>query len=138
VTATLENAKSATDGLPQAVAEARQLIARLDAAASDVRGVAADLRQVTSASAPEVTAAIKELRAAAGSMASASEGIERLIATNEENVTRFAGEGLAEIEQLARDMRESSQAIERLGRRLEEDPSRLLYQPSSRGVEIPK
>jgi len=138
VTAALDNTRVATEGLPEAVAEARQLIARLDAAAADVRGVAGDLREVTSASGPEINAAIRELRAAAGSMATASEGIERLIAANEEHVTRFAGEGLVEIEQLVRDMRESSQAIERLGRRLEEDPSRLLYQPSYRGVEIPK
>jgi len=138
VTAALDNTRVATEGLPEAVAEARQLIARLDAAAADVRGVAGDLREVTSASGPEINAAIRELRAAAGSMATASEGIERLIAANEEHVTRFAGEGLVEIEQLVRDMRESSQAIERLGRRLEEDPSRLIYQPSYRGVEIPK
>jgi len=138
VTAALENARETTEGLPEAVAEARQLIARLDAAAADVRGVAGDLRQVTSASGPEISAAVKELRAAAGSMASASEGLDRLVTANQESITRFAGEGLAEIEQLVRDMRESSQAIERLGRRLEEDPSRLLYQPSSRGVEIPK
>ncbi len=138
VTETLDNAKVATEGLPQAVAEARQLLARLDAAAADVRGVAADMRQVTSASGPEINAAIKELRAAAGSMAAASEGLDRLVATNQDSITRFAGEGLAEIEQLVRDMRESSQAIEKLGRRLEEDPSRLIYQPSTRGVEIPK
>jgi phospholipid/cholesterol/gamma-HCH transport system substrate-binding protein len=138
VTETLDNAKVATEGLPQAVAEARQLLARLDAAAVDIRGVAADMRQVTSASGPEITAAMKELRAAAGSMAAASEGLDRLVATNQDSITRFAGEGLAEIEQLVRDMRESSQAIEKLGRRLEEDPSRLIYQPSTRGVEIPK
>ena len=138
VTAALENARETTEGLPEVVAEARQLIARLDAAADDVRGVAGDLREVTSASGPEINAAVKELRAAAGSLAAASEGLDQLIAANEESITRFAGEGLAEVEQLVRDMRESSQAIERLGRRLEEDPSRLLYQPSSRGVEIPK
>jgi phospholipid/cholesterol/gamma-HCH transport system substrate-binding protein len=138
VTETLDNAKAATDGLPGAVAEARQLLARLDAAATDVRGVANDLRQVTSASAPEINAAIKELRAAAGSMAAASEGLDQLVAANQGSINRFAGEGLAEIEQLVRDMRETSQTIEKLGRRLEEDPSRLLYQPSTRGVEIPK
>jgi phospholipid/cholesterol/gamma-HCH transport system substrate-binding protein len=138
VTATLDHAREATAGLPEAVAEARRLVERLDAAAADMRGVAGDLRQVTSASGPEINAAVKELRAAAGSMAAASEGLDRLVAANEESITRFAGEGLVEIEQLVRDMRESSQAIERLGRRLEEDPSRLLYQPSSRGVEIPK
>ena len=138
VTAALQNARETTEGLPEVVTEARQLIARLDAAAADVRGVAGDLRQVTSASGPEINAAVKELRSAAGSMAAASEGLDRLVAANEENITRFAGEGLAEVQQLVRDMRESSLAIERLGRRLEEDPSRLLYQPSSRGVEIPK
>jgi len=38
---------------------------------------------------------------------------------------------------LVRDMREASQAIEQLGRQLEADPSQLLYQPATRGVEIP-
>jgi len=138
VTATLDNARSATEALPGAVAEARQLVARLDAAAADAREMVGDLRQVTRSSGPEITATLKDLRAAAASMAAASEGLDRLVTANEENVTRFAGEGLADIQQLVRDLRDSSQAIERLGRRLEEDPSRLLYQPSTRGVEIPR
>lgn len=138
VTATLDNARATTEGLPEVVAQAQQLLERLDAAAVDVRGVAEDLRQVTRASGPEVTAALKELRAAAASMAAAGEGLDRIVATNEDSITRFAGEGLAEVEQLVRDMRQASASIERLGRRLEEDPSRLLYQPSTRGVEIPK
>jgi ABC-type transporter Mla subunit MlaD len=80
---------------------------------------------------------MKKLREAAESMAAVSARLDQMVARNEEGVSRFTEQGLAEFEALARDLRESSRAIERLGQSLREDPSRLLYQPATRGVEIP-
>ena len=58
------------------------------------------------------------------------------MAANEDSLSRFADQGLSEFDALVRDMRETVKAVERLSRQLGDDPSRLLYQPSSRGLEI--
>jgi len=134
---TLAGIEAASTELPGAVADARALLAEARAAAAEIRGTAATLQQVTTQAAPDVTAGVAQLRSAATSMAAASQRIVELLATNQASVNRFAGEGLAEIERLARDLRETAATFERLGRRLEQDPSQLLYQPAKRGVEIP-
>jgi phospholipid/cholesterol/gamma-HCH transport system substrate-binding protein len=138
VTASLDSVNAATAGLPAAVAEVRQLVAQLESTTLEIRGVATDVRSATNQAGPELVLAMQRAREAAASLASVSARLEGLVAANEANVTRFTGQGLAEIEQLARDLRGMSRAIERLGQRLEEDPSRLIYQPATRGLEIPK
>lgn len=123
--------------LPQTMAELRQLLAASASAAEQVRQTAANTRELTAAVGPDVRATTVRLREAAESIARASGRVEQLVAANEASVSRFAGQGLADLEALLRDLREAARSLDRLGRRLEEDPSRLLYQPSTRGVEIP-
>jgi phospholipid/cholesterol/gamma-HCH transport system substrate-binding protein len=137
VTASLGSIEAATEGLPATVAEARKLLAGLDATAGEIRNVASELGTVTANAGPDLNAALGRLREAAEGLASMSMRLDKLVAANEDSVSRFAGEGLTEVQQLVRDMREASQAIDRLGRRLEEDPSRLIYQPAPHGVEVP-
>jgi phospholipid/cholesterol/gamma-HCH transport system substrate-binding protein len=138
VTAALDNVQTATAELPAAVADGRRLLARLDAAAGEIRAAAANARDVTETAAPEIKLAIVRLREASDAIAAASLRIDGMVAANEENISRFTEQGLGEIEALAADLRVTSRAIERLGRHLDEDPSRLVYQPTSRGVEIPQ
>jgi ABC-type transporter Mla subunit MlaD len=102
-----------------------------------MRGAATDVRVLAADAGPELRTAIRRLGAAAESAATMTARLDRLVADNEDSVSRFADEGLTEIQVLVRDMREASQAIEQLGRQLEADPSQLLYQPATRGVEIP-
>jgi hypothetical protein len=63
--------------------------------------------------------------------------MDKLVADNQDDVSRFASQGLPEIQAMARDIREAAQSINELGRQLKADPSQLIYQPPSRGVEIP-
>jgi phospholipid/cholesterol/gamma-HCH transport system substrate-binding protein len=137
VTDAIGSIETATRDLPATVADTRRLLVEIQDAAAEIGAIAADVRAVTRDAAPELQLAIKGLREAAESMAATSARLDRLVAANEASVSRFAEEGLTEIQAMVRDMRESSRAIERLGRRLEEDPSRLIYQPATRGVEIP-
>jgi phospholipid/cholesterol/gamma-HCH transport system substrate-binding protein len=137
VSDTLESVEAASSELPSAVADTRKLLAELDAAAIEFRAAATDARQLTRGAAPELERAITKMRETSESIAAMSARLDHLVAANEENVSRFAGQGLSEIQGLVGDMRASARAIERLGRRLEEDPSLLLYQPTTRGVEIP-
>ena len=138
VTAALDSVQAATAELPATVADVRRLLAQLDAAAGEIRAAAANARGVTETAAPEIKLAIVRLREASDAIAAASKRVDAMVAANEENISRFTDHGLSEIEALAADLRDTSRAIERLGRRLDEDPSRLVYQPASRGVEIPQ
>lgn len=133
----IHSVERATRELPDTMAETRRVMAGVGAAVEEIRGAAAATRELAAATTPDVRFAMARLRAAADSLAEASARANQLLASNQASVDRFGSQGLAEIEALVRDLRETSQAIEQLGRSLEEDPSRLLYQPTTRGVEIP-
>lgn len=138
VTSALASVKAASSELPATVADTRRLLAQLEAVAGEVRGIATDLGEVTAVAGPELQATIVRMRNTADSLAGASARLDKFIAANEDSVGRFADHGLAEVDQLVRDMREAVRSFDRMSRRLEEDPSRLLYQPATRGVEIPQ
>lgn len=137
VNSTLAGIEAAGKELPATVADTRRLLAQLEAAAGEIRGIAADVAGVTTMAGPELQTAIVRMRDTADSLAAASARLDRFIAANEDSVGRFADQGLGEVDQLVRDLREAVRSFDRMSRRLEEEPSRLLYQPSTRGVEIP-
>ena len=62
--------------------------------------------------------------------------VSDVISRSEANLTEFTGEGLDEIMALSREARKTSAAIHELARSLDENPSRILYQPARQGVEI--
>ena len=137
VSTSMDNIRAATEELPETMKEVRQLVAQLETTTAEIHGVAVEVRGVTAVAAPELATGMKKLREASESIAAVSARVDELVARNEEGVSRFTDQGLAEFEALARDLRESARSIERLGQSLQEDPSRLLYQPANRGVEIP-
>ena len=137
INAVIGNVDRSTRELPETMAEARRLVANVNAAVEEIRGAAGATRELAAATTPDVRFAMARLRAAADSIAEASARMNQLLEANAASVNRFGGQGLAEIEALVRDLRETSLAVERLSRSLEQEPSRLLFQPSSRGVEIP-
>ncbi|MGQ0430046.1 MAG: MlaD family protein [Gammaproteobacteria bacterium] len=131
------NVNEATTDLPQTIAEARQMFAELNAAATEMKGAAANVRELTAASGEQIKLAVLRLREVADNVASTTARLDRFIQRNEGNLDRFADQGLAEFEQLLRDTRQSVQAFESLSESLERDPSRLVYKPAPSGVEIP-
>lgn len=137
VNTTLMTVEETVRELPATVADTRRLLAQVSDVAQEIRGAASDVRGLTSGSAPEVKEAIIRLRRAADNIAAVSTRLDHLVEANEDSISRFADQGLSEIEALVRDMRETMRSVERLSRRLESDPSRLIYQPSTHGVEIP-
>ncbi len=50
----------------------------------------------------------------------------------------FLRDSLPEMERLVRDSRQAAQEFRELSRSLKADPSQLLYEPTYRGVEIPR
>jgi ABC-type transporter Mla subunit MlaD len=96
------------------------------------------MRDVAASAAPDVKLTLVRLRTVADNLATTSARVDRFVADNQTNVTRFTGEGLDEVIALVRDARAVAQELNALTRSLRDDPSRVLYQPPSQGVAIPR
>ena len=59
-----------------------------------------------------------------------------ILTDNRADIDRFTGSGLNEITQMSRETKKMAESVRRLADKLEQEPSRLLYQPKYRGVEI--
>jgi phospholipid/cholesterol/gamma-HCH transport system substrate-binding protein len=138
VDATLANIDRAAAELPATSTDARRMVIELAAAAREMQGAAANLRDLTATAGPDVKAAIARAREITEHLAAASARLDELLAANNDNLARFSDQGLADLERLMRDAREAAQEFRSLSRSLKEDPSRILYQPGAQGVEIPR
>jgi phospholipid/cholesterol/gamma-HCH transport system substrate-binding protein len=134
VSDSLANAKRASQELPAAVAEARAMFGDLQDAANEMETTMAALGELGGA---DIKASATRLREVADTIAVTASRIDRLVAENQGNVDRFAGQGLAEFEQLMREARAAMRSVEALTKSLEQDPSRVIYGPAPSGVEIP-
>ncbi len=124
--------------LPQTMREAEQLVAELRAVTADSHAVVAQVRAATDSAAPDLAATMAKMRVTADHLAKASEQLDGLLADNRGALRGFTQQGLPQIEALVHDAREAAREFQGLSKSLRENPSRLLYQPASAGVEIPK
>jgi phospholipid/cholesterol/gamma-HCH transport system substrate-binding protein len=62
--------------------------------------------------------------------------LNNVITDNRADIDRFAGSGLNQITEMSRETKKMAESVRRLADKLEQEPSRLLYQPQYRGVEI--
>jgi len=138
VASTLGNLEAASRDLPGAVADARMMLAELRAAADEIKGTAANWRELSAESGEQIRLAVARLREVADNVSRTTARLDRFVEANEGNLDRFAGEGLAEFEQLLRETRQAVRAFEEMSSSLERDPSRLIYRPARSGVEIPR
>jgi phospholipid/cholesterol/gamma-HCH transport system substrate-binding protein len=134
VSDSLANARRASAELPAAVAEARVMFGDLKDAATEMDKTMAALGTLGG---EDIKASATRLREVADTIAVTAARIDRLVAENEGNFDRFAGQGLAEFEQLMREARAAMRSVDALTRSLERDPSRVIYGPAPSGVEIP-
>lgn len=137
VGAALANAERASVDLPAAVADARVMFRDMKDAANEMQTTMEGLGALSGTGGEDVKAAAARLREVADTLASTATRLDRLVAESEDNVSRFAEEGLAEFEQLMRETRNAVRSFDALTSSLEQDPSRLIYRPAPGGVEIP-
>jgi len=133
--ASLERAGSA---LPQAARDAAALIAELRSATAESREVIAQVRAASVTAAPDLAASMARLRVTADHLATASEQLDGILSENRSALRGFMQQGLPQIEALVRDSRDAAHEFQQLSRSLRNNPSQLLYQPASSGVEIPR
>lgn len=138
ITSTLGNIDRASSRLPQTLQEIEALARDLRATSAEISAVAASVRSVTDTAAPELNGAVRQVRAMADNLASATERLDGLIADSRKDLRTFTRDGLPELERLLRDGRAAAGEVRDLARSLRENPSQLLYQPPPQGVEIPR
>ena len=135
---TLDNARLTSERLPQTMREVEQLVADARHTTQEVQGAAADLRGLEVHSAPDIEAAIVNIRHVSDNLAKTSDRLDHWVADNESDVSRFTHQSLPEFEQLLRESREAAQDFRDLSRSLKQNPSQLIYEPNYRGVEVAK
>ena len=137
VSAALGHAERASAALPSAVADARVMFHDLKEAANEMQSAMASLGELGGTGGEDIKVAAARFREVAESLAHSAARLDRMVGDNAENVDQFAGEGLAEFEQLMRETREAMKSFDALTKSLEKDPSRVIYRPAPAGVEIP-
>jgi phospholipid/cholesterol/gamma-HCH transport system substrate-binding protein len=132
------NLERAGSTLPQAARDAGALIAELRSATAESREVIAQVRAASATAAPDLAASMARLRVTADHLATASEQLDGVLTENRSALRGFMQQGLPQVEALVRDSRDAAREFELLSKSLRENPSQLLYQPASSGVEIPR
>jgi phospholipid/cholesterol/gamma-HCH transport system substrate-binding protein len=136
VAKTLASVEKATEQLPETVTQINALLAELKSTTGEMRMVATTIGETTASIAPEVIDAVERMRATADNVAKATENLSTMIEENRGGLRAFTSEGLPEFERMVREARGAAADVSELARRLSDDPSRLIYQPNYRGVEI--
>ena len=135
---TMKNLEKSSSTLPATMHDARIVVAELKDTLADVRAAAAGARQLIDSSGPDLAAASERIRVISDNLARITANLDRLMTDHREDMGLFLRDGLPEIERLLRDSRSAAQEFRELSRSLKADPSQLLYEPSYRGVEIPR
>jgi phospholipid/cholesterol/gamma-HCH transport system substrate-binding protein len=138
ITKTLRHIEASTADLPATMREARDVVAELKGTLENVRAAAAGARQFIDSSGPNLAAASERIREISENLARTSANLDRLMTDHREDLDVFLRDSLPEIERLLRDSRIAAQEFRELSRSLKADPSQLLYEPTYKGVEIPK
>lgn len=93
------------------------------------------LRNLSSASG-DMSQLVSRFNKTADEIDKAVHSLNAVLTDNKGDIDKFAGSGLRQITQMASETREMAKSIRRLADTIEQEPSRLLYQPNYRGVEI--
>jgi len=136
--ATLDNARLASESLPNTVHQVQEMVADVRMTTQEIRGAAAELRGIEAHATPDIESAITNIRRVSDNLVRTSDQLERFVANNEPGVSRFTHQSLPELEQLLRESRQAAQDFRDLSRSLKQNPSQLIYEPNYRGVEVAK
>jgi phospholipid/cholesterol/gamma-HCH transport system substrate-binding protein len=135
---TMQSIEKGAATLPSTLRDASEVVAELKATMIDVRAAATSARTLMDTSGPDLAAASERIRKVSENLATTTANLDRLMSAHREDLGLFLRDGLPEFERLVRDSRQAAQEFRELSRSLKADPSQLLYEPTYRGVEIPR
>jgi phospholipid/cholesterol/gamma-HCH transport system substrate-binding protein len=136
--ATLENARLASEHLPDTVREAQQLLVEVHRTTQEVQGTVAELRGLITEGSPDLEATFANIRQISDNLAKTTTRLNNFVAENEPGYSRFSKQSLPEFEQLLRESRQAVRDFRDLSRSLKQNPSQLIYESNYRGIEVPK
>ncbi len=135
---TMQSLEKSAATLPATMRDASEVVAEFKATMQDVRAAAASARTLMDTSGPDLAAASERIRRVSENLATTTDNLDKLMTAHRDDLGLFLRDGLPEFERLVRDSRQAAQEFRELSRSLKADPSQLLYEPSYRGVEIPR
>jgi phospholipid/cholesterol/gamma-HCH transport system substrate-binding protein len=138
ITAVLANLRGATGALPETMHRVDTLLDDLRGTSTQVRELTLKLQSTSESIGPQMTQLSERLNSTADNFEKASAGVARLIEENRAGIAGFTQNGLPELERMLRDARAAAVQFQELSRSLTADPSRLLYQHSEQGIEVPR
>jgi len=136
--AMVQNLRKASDGLPQTLQHVDAVLAELQGAGAQVKKLAVTFNESAPQLGPQVQQLATTLNAAAQSLQRASASVEAMLAENRAGITGLTQDAIPELERTLREARAAAEQFGELSRSLGEQPSRLLFQPSQRGYEVPR
>jgi phospholipid/cholesterol/gamma-HCH transport system substrate-binding protein len=136
--AILDNSRLASEHLPATIREAEGLVADLRRTTQEVQGAASEIRGLVAHTAPDVEAAVVNIRQLSDNLAKTTQRLDRFVAANEPGLTVFAQQSLPEFEKLLRESRQAARDFRDLSRSLKQNPSQLIYESAYRGVQVPR
>ena len=136
--ATLENARLASERLPDTVREAQQLLLEVRRTTQEVQGTVAELHGLITEDSPDLKAALANIREISDNLAKTTTRLNSFVTENEPGYSRFSKQSLPEFEQLLRESRQAVRDFRDLSRSLKQNPSQLIYESNYRGIEVPK
>ncbi len=135
---TIKNAQTASIKINKTLQGMDEMSTQMREAADEVDRMATSIRQMSDGAAPQVAQVLENARKVSDNLATTSRHLDEFIAQNEKGVARFTDRGLPEFERLLREGREAAKEVRELSRSLKQNPSQLIYEPSYRGVEVPR
>ncbi|HEY2144645.1 MAG TPA: MlaD family protein [Steroidobacteraceae bacterium] len=136
--ATLENARLASERLPSTARELQELLVDVRRATQEAQATVGELHGILDKSSPDLETALVNIRLISDNLAQTTQRLNSFVADNEPGVSRFAKQSLPELEQLLRETRAAAREFRDLSRSLKQNPSQLIYEPTYRGIEVPK
>jgi phospholipid/cholesterol/gamma-HCH transport system substrate-binding protein len=138
LTKTMASIEKSAATLPGTMQDVGEVVNELKATITDVRAAAVSARELIETSGPQLSTASERVREISENLAKTTASLDKLMADHREDLGLFLRDSLPEMERLLRDSRSAAQEFRELSRSLKADPSQLLYEPSYRGVEIPR
>ncbi|MBC8025725.1 MAG: MCE family protein [Steroidobacteraceae bacterium] len=135
---TLASIEKSAATLPGTMQDASAVVRDLRATIVEVRAAVVSARELIDTSGPQLATASERVREISENLAKTTASLDKLMADHRDDLGLFLRDSLPEMERLLRDSRSAAQEFRELSRSLKADPSQLLYEPSYRGVEIPR
>ncbi len=136
--ATLDNARRASERLPDTVRDVQGMVADIRLASHEVQAAASDIRAIATDAAPTVKLALANVQHVTEKLSSTADRLDQFVADNEPGISHFTNQGLPEFERLLRESRDAARDFRDLSRSLKQNPTQLIYESTYRGVEVPR